>query len=152
ELASALEQLRASESRRVLSERLASIGRFAASLAHEINNPLAYVQTNLALLTDGAPDLVAAVEALATGAAWNELDKEVAHNAAQFAFEMPTVLEECTTGLTLMRQISTDLGSVARYRTEAEEVFDFNDVVRTACRVARVEPRLRAHIELDLSK
>lgn len=151
ELVTALAQLKTSESRRVLSERLASIGHFAAALAHEINNPLTYVQTNLALLRDAAPDLVGALQAVSTGRSWAELDPEVAHNAAQAGFELLSILDECTTGLKLIKQISGDLSSVARYRTDAEEVFDFNDVVRTACRVARVEPRLRAKLALDLA-
>ena len=37
-------------SRLVMSDRLAAVGELAAGIAHEINNPLAYVRSNLALL------------------------------------------------------------------------------------------------------
>ena len=151
ELERALAQLQESESRRVLSERLASIGRFAASLAHEINNPLAYVQTNVSVLQESATDLAAALGQLMNGTTWAELDPEVAQNAAQLGFELHGILDECVTGLSLMRRISNDLSSVARYGTEREEVFDFNDVVRTACRVASIE-RLRAKLDLQLTE
>lgn len=149
-LTETLEQLQKSESRRVLTERLASIGQFAASLAHEINNPLAYVQTNVALLNDGAPMLVSVMQEMVGTDAWRRIEPDTADAAARFAFELPAVLEECETGLRLMREISSDLSSVARYRTDTEEVFDLNDVVRTAARVARVESRLRARLELQL--
>ncbi len=149
-LTETLEQLQKSESRRVLTERLASIGQFAASLAHEINNPLSYVQTNVALLNDGAPTLVSAMQEVVDSEMWKQVEPGVAEAASRFVFELPAVLEECETGLRLMREISSDLSSVARYRTDTEEVFDLNDVVRTAARVARVESRLRARLELEL--
>lgn len=41
------------EIRRVETERLAAIGRLAANVAHEINNPLAVVTTNIDLLLEG---------------------------------------------------------------------------------------------------
>ncbi len=49
----------------VQSERLASIGLLSAGVAHEINNPLAFIANNLAVLERdlaGVLDLVAAYE------------------------------------------------------------------------------------------
>jgi signal transduction histidine kinase len=151
ELMLAMAQLRQSESRRMLSERLASIGRFAASLAHEINNPLAYVSANMAYLRENSATLIEAVAELSEGRHWSELQPDVASKAKELGAELGTLLDECHEGVTLIRQISDDLRSVARYRSDTEEVFDFNDVVRTACRVARIETRFRAKLEFDLA-
>ncbi len=64
---SALEQLAESERRRANSERLVVIGQLAAGIAHEINNPLAFVTANLKYLSTAAksagpsdPEVVAA--------------------------------------------------------------------------------------------
>jgi two-component system NtrC family sensor kinase len=39
-------------SRLAMSDRLAAVGKLAAGIAHEINNPLAYVRSNLSLLRE----------------------------------------------------------------------------------------------------
>jgi PAS domain S-box-containing protein len=62
------------EAQLVASERLASLGRLAASVGHEINNPLTYVLGNLELATralrDGVvpPDLLEMLQAALGGA------------------------------------------------------------------------------------
>jgi len=49
----ALDELAESESRRLQAEKLALVGRLASGLAHEINNPLTAVKSNLEVLRGG---------------------------------------------------------------------------------------------------
>lgn len=151
ELETALARLKESETKRMLSERLASLGRFAASLNHELNNPLAYVHANVSLLASGATRLRRAIEAWVAGRGWGDLDGDLREDVARYVFDLPSMLEESEKGLALMRQISSDLGSVSRYRSDSIEVVDLNEVVSSACRVACVEPRLRDQLEIDLA-
>jgi PAS domain S-box-containing protein len=56
----------------VLADRLASLGRLAAGVAHEINNPLAYVATSLAIIERAAgasPPTALVLDEIATAAA-----------------------------------------------------------------------------------
>jgi signal transduction histidine kinase len=66
---------KAHEQRMILAERMAAMGTLAAGVAHEINNPLAYVKGNVEHVLEelrGSPaidsDLIAALEEAAEGA------------------------------------------------------------------------------------
>jgi signal transduction histidine kinase len=56
----ALRELRSAQKRLIESERLAALGRLAASIAHEVNNPLGIIKNYLTILlkTPHAPDEV----------------------------------------------------------------------------------------------
>ncbi|MBI5537601.1 MAG: response regulator [Deltaproteobacteria bacterium] len=151
ELEGALARLRESETRRMLVERLASIGQFASSLAHEINNPLAYVRGNVTLLNDGAADLVHLHQRLAAGERWDAIDPDLRARVQRYVFELDPILRECSDGVKLIQEISRDLRAVSRYRHDFNEVFDLNDVVRTACRIARVGRGISTLLALDLA-
>ena len=64
---------KALEARLMFTDRMASIGTLAAGIAHEINNPLAYVMTNIEVLREelgetAAPELREAIGDAAEGA------------------------------------------------------------------------------------
>jgi two-component system, NtrC family, sensor kinase len=55
------EALKSAQSRMVESEKLASLGQLVAGVAHEINNPLAFVSNNVAVLERDLLDLISLV-------------------------------------------------------------------------------------------
>lgn len=52
ELAQALDELKASQSQLIQSEKMASLGQMVAGVAHEINTPLGYVRSNVEMTRD----------------------------------------------------------------------------------------------------
>jgi len=55
------EGLKSAQSRMVQTEKLASLGQLVAGVAHEINNPLAFVSNNVAVLERDLRDMIALV-------------------------------------------------------------------------------------------
>lgn len=99
------------------SEKMASIGQLAAGVAHEINNPVGFVNSNLTTLTgyiDNLFSIIEAYEQVETA----ELDspgwasvREIKHQL-QLDFlreDVPDLLTESQEGLTRIKKIINDL-------------------------------------------
>src|SRR6185503_20103579 len=65
ELEIAYAKLKNAQEQAVQSEKLASIGQLAAGVAHEINNPIGYVNSNLVTLQGYVSKLLGAIGAYA---------------------------------------------------------------------------------------
>jgi two-component system NtrC family sensor kinase len=63
ELERTYKRLASTQEQLLQTEKMASIGQLAAGVAHEINNPIGYVHSNLGTLRDYAGALIALVEA-----------------------------------------------------------------------------------------
>ncbi|MCA9647510.1 MAG: PAS domain S-box protein [Polyangiaceae bacterium] len=123
------EELTSAQARLLHADRLATIGQMAASIAHEINNPAAYVVTNLQ-----------ALRALLEGAAPTEPWRD------EF---MPMVMDSLD-GIQRILATTRDLKSFSRLDQQEATWVDLNEVVRVAAKLATNELRHRAALRLDL--
>ncbi|MDY7228867.1 ATP-binding protein [Hyalangium rubrum] len=111
-----IKKLEDTHSQLVQSEKMASIGQLAAGLAHEINNPVGFVNSNLGTLHDyvnGLLELTAAFEKEEEGlseAARQRLAELKKRVELSFVREdAPALLTESSEGLRRVRQIIRDL-------------------------------------------
>ncbi|MBX5483805.1 MAG: PAS domain S-box protein [Myxococcaceae bacterium] len=108
------------------ADRLASVGTLAAGVAHEINNPLAFVITNLEFLHD----------CLEGRRAGRPLDLDALSEAVR----------EARDGANRVREIVRDLNTFSRVEDTAVEPVDVGEVMDIAVRLLSNEIRHRAEL------
>ena len=115
----------------MVSDRMASLGTLAAGIAHEINNPLAYVTGNLEVIAETLEDVATAP----TGAIRDELCAAVS---------------DARDGAERVRKIVLGLRSFTRSEEEHNVPLDITSVVEAAIRFAGNEVRHRAQLVREL--
>lgn len=123
------EQLKETQAALVQTEKLAGVGQLAAGMAHEINNPIAYVSNNLAVLQR---DVQALMELINTYGQCRSIleqsDSELVDSIRQAEAEcdlewltenLPHLFESSRDGLSRVREIVSNLRDFA-HLDEAE--------------------------------
>jgi len=107
------------------SQKLESVGQLAAGIAHEINNPMAFVRTNLAVLREE----------------WHTLRKELAEadrdaTLAERFGECEALIDESLEGIERTIAIARDMREFAHTGSDGRSAIDLNQVVEACVRVA----------------
>ncbi|EAU65126.1 sensor histidine kinase [Stigmatella aurantiaca] len=131
----ALEQLaeservrRQAETERAEVERLVLVGQLASGVAHEVNNPLAFVKSNL-----------------------HYLDKELEGVLSPEKAELRELLSETRQGVLRIQQIVMDLRRFARPAPEPEEQGCAQEAMEEAQRMAAMRLHGRGEVVLEVA-
>jgi hemerythrin-like metal-binding protein len=108
------EQLEAAQSQLLQSEKMASIGQLAAGVAHEINNPVGFVNSNLGTLGKYISSLFKVIDAYGAVEAKGVTSPEVTQikKAVDLPYlleDIPSLLKESQDGLARVTRIVQDL-------------------------------------------
>jgi len=117
------------EARVMRADRLAALGTLAAGVAHEINNPLAYVLLNLQYLERKLPHV---------------------HKQPELMETFLKRLRDAISGSERVGTIVRDLRTFARPDEDSRGPVDVAAAIESAIRIAHHELRQRAHVVLQL--
>ncbi|MBC8999017.1 response regulator [Pseudomonas sp. N40(2020)] len=121
ELQREIDERKQLESQLVQSEKLASLGQLAAGVAHEINNPIGFISSNLGTLDGYFKQLLTVLDACQT--LDNAADSEAVTRLAQLRTEVeldfmlediPVLIRESKEGIGRVGQIVKDLKDFSR--------------------------------------
>lgn len=158
ELQAALEKLQDAQQQILQSEKLAAIGQLAAGVAHEINNPMAFIQSNLRTLESYTGTL----ERLLT--AYDQLEEALSpeHPAAQALHGLRTeedidyiradlgnLISESLDGAARVRQIVLDLRDFFRLDSSEWTEADLHQCLETTLNMLSNELKYRCELVRD---
>jgi signal transduction histidine kinase len=137
--------LRETQAALVQSEKLAGLGRLAAGIAHEINNPLAYVTNNLTVLRRDMEEALALLNRYRQG--WTSLQRvepQLAEELARaekeidlpyFQANFARMCDRSLEGLQRVRDIVMNLRDFARLDEAEFKEVDLNAALRTTIEI-----------------
>jgi len=142
----------------IQQDKMLAIGRLAAGMAHEINNPNAYVLSNLSTLQEYAADLFRAYDnarRLADKYASSEEIKCLEQIERELGIEemrddYTELMAEVSEGAKRIAQIINDLRYFSGEGEKQEQLLDVSEIVMNSVNVIRSHLKHKASIETDI--
>lgn len=137
ELQTIIQQLKETQSRLIQQEQLAGIGQLAAGVAHEINNPLAFIISNSSVLQS----YIKQIKQNATSVAPEEIIEE-----------MIEIVADIQEGLMRVDTIVKGLTTFSRIDCQEElHEFDLNEGIKSTLIVAKNEYKYYSEIDCQFA-
>jgi PAS domain S-box-containing protein len=148
----------------IQAEKLASLGQLAAGIAHEINNPVSYVTSNLNTLgedvsrlmpllrlqrelmegRDGEDRVLSAEELALLRERWEQADTE------SLLLELPELIQESLTGTRRITEIVQSLRAFSHGDTGRLQTVDLNAELESTLRMVWNELKYKCEVIRDL--
>ena len=157
------EELKKAQAQLLQSEKLASIGQLAAGIAHEVNNPLGFLGSNIAILgnyMETFKSLLGQVRTLqeAVGRQDPGLISEEAQKIARLgdSLDIPYFMEDAgrlvqgtLSGVDRIKKIMTELKTFSRKDEGARQAADLNDIVEGVLSIVWNEIKYKAELRKE---
>ena len=145
------------ERRLVSAEKMASLGVLSAGVAHEINNPIAFVKANARHMRDYFNDLLGLVQLWRDGAAKTgqpasftaARDEEQALDLPQFTVDIDEMVSQTVEGVERVERIVAGLKSFAHPDTQKTREAQLTDLLDNAALITQGKWRTRLYVEKD---
>jgi len=157
QLSDANNELKQSESQLVQSEKLASIGVLAAGVAHEINNPIGFIKSNLEVFEDYILDIkkyYQETQALFVSESQKQTQEQIAKKyEVEFLFnDISPLIESSIGGVERVAEIVQSLKVYARTDQPEKILVDINEGLEATLTMVKNELKYSCRIHVDLQE
>ncbi len=142
-------RLEEAQSQLLQSEKMASIGQLAAGVAHEINNPVGFVSSNLGTLKTYLDDLMAIIDA-ALARNGNDPELRTLLAARDFPFlreDAPALVAESLDGIARVKKIVQDLKDFSRVGEADWQWADLHQGLESTLNIVWNEIKYKARVD-----
>jgi two-component system sensor histidine kinase HupT/HoxJ len=153
ELRRAYEALKQAQAQLVQQEKMASLGRLIAGVAHELNNPISFVYGNVHALAKYADRIAAYLDAIHGGAAparRDELRRSL--RIDETMADLPALIDGTTEGAQRVADIVRNLKRLSFSASGGLESFDLAEVITKAVQWSASGKRGGATVGLELAE
>ncbi|UTA48616.1 response regulator [Simiduia sp. 21SJ11W-1] len=160
ELQTANARLQEATAQLIQAEKMVSLGQLAAGVAHEINNPVGYINSNLDTLNAYLGDLWRLLEAyegleaeLPASEALQDLQQLKARLDLTYLREdCAHIISESRQGVAHVKQIVSDLKGFAHPEQKAWQEVDLHQLLRSSLNIVSNELKYKCDVELRLGE
>ncbi|HET7811851.1 MAG TPA: ATP-binding protein [Steroidobacteraceae bacterium] len=137
---------KAAEERMASSDRLESIGRLAAGVAHEINTPIQYLNDSVSFIREGVEELLQYIDTLhASMAQRPENDEDIEY----LREELPPAMTRMSEGLSRIAEIVRSMKNFSHADQHEMGAVDLNKAIASTLVIARSEYKDCADLETE---
>lgn len=150
ELEDANIQIRETQAKLVHTAKMASLGQLVAGVAHELNNPIGFIYSNMSHLRDYSQKLIDIVNVAERSPEWVPAKKK----EADFDFileDMPKLIKSCEDGAKRTRDIVLGLRSFSRLEEAQLKEIDIHESIENTLRLLTGEVKNRITVTKDFS-
>lgn len=171
ELEESIKTLKTSNLQLLQSEKMASIGQLAAGIAHEVNNPVGFISSNLGTLRDYIEDvrqvIVTQQLSIKAGVDCRDAERYVEINAKAMAdlnallkkidldflmVDMNDLLDESIDGIDRIKKIVADLLDFSRTNSSDYKNADINALIEKSLSIAMNELKYKTQVKRDFGE
>lgn len=140
QLEQSLQQLKQAQLKLIQSEKMSTLGQLVAVVAHEINNPVGFITSNLGYAQDYVQDMLNILQLYQHKfpQPGEEIEQKIASNDLEYMMEdLPNILSSMKEGAERICHISTSLKTFSRSDTSDKVAFNIHEGINSTLTILK---------------